>query len=284
MSQIHVIFAGTPAFALPSLEALASDPAFSVDLVITQPDKPAGRRGIVTPPPVKVAALRLKLPVWQPNNINAEALERDLACDFLVAVAYGQILSDAVLSLPKVAPINLHASLLPRWRGASPIQHTLLAGDSETGVTVQQMVKELDAGPILAQLRTPISTRETFPILHDRLSAMGAELLLKTLRSPLQPRPQERTGVTLCKKLTRANGSVDPKTMTAEEIDRAVRALNPWPGVTLGTVKILAANTQQTTGSIPLACKDGTTLHLARVQPSGGTPMTGAEWERGKRQ
>ncbi|OGJ64389.1 methionyl-tRNA formyltransferase [Candidatus Peribacteria bacterium RIFCSPHIGHO2_02_FULL_53_20] len=289
---LHILFAGTPAFAIPSLEALAKNPAFSVDLVITQPDKPVGRKGTITPPPVKITAKRLNIPIWQPNDINAQPLptpDSPLPTpDYLVVIAYGQILSETILALPKIAPVNVHASLLPRWRGASPIQNSILAGDEETGVTVQRMVKELDVGPILSQEKTRIGPRETFTELHNRLSIMGVDLLVQTLLSEPEPKSQPASGITLCKKLTRSSGIVDPKTMTAEEIDRRVRALNPWPGVTLSfdndsSLKILVTDLQPTSCTAALSCKDQTTLYLMSVQPSGGKPMTGEEWMRGQR-
>ncbi|TSC57164.1 MAG: methionyl-tRNA formyltransferase [Candidatus Peregrinibacteria bacterium Greene0416_62] len=289
---LHIIFAGTPAFAVPSLEALAKHPAFIVDLVITQPDKPVGRKGIITPPPVKITAEKLGIPVWQPSDINSElppiADNRSPVPDYLVVVAYGQLLKESLLAFPRIAPLNLHASLLPRWRGASPIQHAILEGDSETGITVQRMVKMLDAGPILAQEKTMIGSRETFSELHDRLAIMGAALLVQTLQDPLKEMPQSESGITLCKKLTRSSGIVDPKTMTAAEIDRCVRALNPWPGVTLSldndsTLKLLATDLVARSQTTPLSCKNDTTLHLITVQPSGGKPMTGEEWMHGQR-
>lgn len=289
---LHILFAGTPSFAVPSLEALAKNPAFSVDLVITQPDKPVGRKGIVTPPPVKVAAEKLGIPVWQPSDINHEPLPisdtRSPIPDFLVVVAYGQLLKQHLLDLPAIAPVNVHASLLPRWRGASPIQHAILAGDTETGITVQRMVKKLDAGPILAQEHTTIRPRETYEELHDRLSLLGAKVLTNTLLAELKNEPQTEHGMTLCKKLTRASGIIDPKTMTAGEIDRRVRALHPWPGVTLpldddSSLKILSTDLHAAAGAAALPCKDQKILYLVSVQPSGGKPMTGIEWERGRR-
>lgn len=287
-TPIRIVFLGTPSFAIPSLKALVKNPAFQIDLVITQPDKPVGRKGIVTAPPVKIAAQKMGIPVWQPNDITAERMHRSLFpahCDFLVAVAYGQILSEPLLDLPGIAPVNVHASLLPRWRGASPIQHAILAGDRETGISIQRMVKTLDTGPILAQKKTPIGPRETFPELHDRLSHMGAQLLVTTLSSKLAPELQPAMGITHCKKLTRASGIVDPKTMTAEEIDRRVRALNPWPGVTLHDppLKILATDLAPSADVVSLACKHQTILYLRTVQAPGGKPMSGKAWERGKR-
>ena len=287
VQPLHLLFAGTPAFAVPSLKVLAANPSFMIDLVITQPDKPVGRKGIVTPPPVKVAAQKLGIPVWQPSDINKEPmpeLPNSPSPDYIVVVAYGQLLKQHLLDLPKIAPVNVHASLLPRWRGASPIQHAILMGDRETGVTIQRMVKALDEGPIISQESTAIGPRETFTELHDRLAKTGAHLLVQTLLSDAKPKPQAESGVTHCKKLTRASGAVDPSLMTAIEIDRRVRALNPWPGVTLDTsLKILATELQPTASAVPLLCKDDTTVYLVTVQPAGGKPMTGEEWARGKR-
>lgn len=284
-APLHIIFAGTSLFALPSLEALAADPAFVIDLVVTQPNRPVGREKVMTAPPVKIVSQKLGLIVWQPQNVNSEWNEKrgtkNEKPDFLVVVSYGQILSQEILDLPRVAPVNLHASLLPRLRGASPIQHAILAGDSATGVTIQRMVKELDAGPILAQEKTPIGARETFAELHDRLAHIGADLLIKTLKDMPEPQPQPEPPIS-CRKLTRADGIVDPSTMTAEEIDRRVRALNPWPGVTLHTqLKILETSLEPSPESTPLLCKNDTTLYLVKVQPAGKKPMGGNEWKRG---
>lgn len=290
MPPISIAFAGTSAFAIPSLQALLRDAAFRVDLVVTQPDKPAGRARVLTAPPVKLIAEEHGITIWQPKNINAEFPHFQSATfnfPFLIVVSYGQILSEQVLSWPAVTPVNLHASLLPRWRGASPIQHAILAGDAETGVTVQRMDRELDAGPILAQAATTVAPRETFGTLHDRLSTMGAELLVATLKRPLQPVAQDPSKVTLCRKLTRADGVVNLATMTAEEIDRKVRALNPWPGVTLAiggqTLKLIETHLEPKPESQTLPCKDGTILHLVTVQPPGKTPMSGTAWTRGVR-
>ncbi len=283
-----VIFCGTSPFAVPSLEALAKDPAFTVNLVITQPDRPVGRKQVLTPPPVKMAAKKLGLRVFQPEKLNTEFSEaRCPKPDFLVVVSYGQILSQAILDFPAVAPINVHASLLPHWRGASPLQHAILHGDTESGVTVQRMVKELDAGPILAQEKYLLQERETFHSLHDTLAAMGAKLLIETLKHPLKETAQDERKVTLCRQLSRKDAEVDPSSMTAIEIDRRVRALNPWPGVTVTlkgqAVKILTSSLAQEENALPLDCKGGTTLFLLTVQPAGKKPMKGAEWMRGTR-
>ena len=290
MPRFKIIFCGTPEFALPSLDALASDSAFEILLVVTQPDQPVGRKQVITPPAVKVRAEELKIPVFQPQKVSEE-LPQYLAekgipkPDFLVVVAYGHILREQILSLPVIAPINVHGSLLPRWRGASPVEHAILAGDTETGITVQIMAKELDAGAILGMRSITIDPRETTPALKEKLSKLGAELLIETLKKPLQPVDQPTDGITICRKLSRESGIVDPATMPAEQIDRRVRALNPWPGVTCTIsgkiLKLLETSLESAAHSIPLPCKDNTTLHLLSVQEAGKKPMQAAAWKRG---
>ncbi|MFH1670114.1 MAG: methionyl-tRNA formyltransferase [Patescibacteria group bacterium] len=281
-----IIFCDTPKFAVPSLEALIADSAFSVDLVITQPDKPVGRKQELTSPPVKKCAQSHGIFVAQPDNLNSDlsALESHNP-DFLVTVAYGQILKEPILDLPNIASVNIHPSLLPHWRGASPIQHAILAGDHETGVTLQEMTDELDAGPILAQVTTVIEERETATSLHDRLSTLSAQLLIDTLKKPLDPKPQDESQVTFCQKLTRKDGEVDLYAMTAEEIDRHVRALVPWPGVRgffNGTeLKLIETSLKETADSISVHCAGGSILHLVRLQPPGKKLMMGREWKRG---
>ncbi len=289
MSKPTIVFCGTPEFAIPSLRALVESGLFEVRLVITQPDKPVGRSGRATPPPMKKAAIDLGLEVWQPEKLNLQIEEENYKMgdrpDFLVVVAYGQLLSSKVLEWPDVAPINVHGSLLPRWRGASPIEHAILHGDTETGIAVQRMVKELDAGPILAVAKTPIGERETALQLRDRLSTMGAELLVETLSKPLVETPQPSDGITICRKLSRDDGKADISTMTATDIDRMARALYPWPGVTATVkereVKILETSMEPTEASTPIECAKGTMLHIVMIQEAGGKAMTGAEWGRG---
>lgn len=265
-----VIFAGTPDFAVPSLEALVQDERFTVELVITQPDRPVGRKQVLTPPPVKLCAEKYGIPVAQPQNINEFAMP---AADYLIVVAYGQLLKQHVLDIPEIAPVNVHGSLLPRWRGAAPIQAAILAGDTETGVTIQKIVAALDAGDILAQASTPISTDETSEQLYQKLSEMGANLLVETLAKPLEPTVQDASQVTVCKKLTRQDGVVDPSTMTAEDIHRKVRALVPWPGVTCEVegkqMKLLQTHLQNTDKAIALSCAKNTTLYITKYQEPG---------------
>jgi len=284
-----VVFCGTSDFAVPSLQALIDANDFSVERVITQPDKPVGRKQILTPPPVKALAEKHNIPIEQPEDINGERANVR-TCErphFLVTVSYGQRIGKQILDLPTVAPVNIHPSLLPHWRGASPIQHTILAGDKETGVTIQRMVEELDAGPILAQQNVRIKKDETATELHNRLATASADLLLKTLREPLTEQVQDETAATFCKKLTRENGNVDTKNMTAEEIQRHVRALMPWPGVMCEIegqqIKLHETSLQQKDDSIPLSCAEDTTLHIVKLQPPGKKPMSGQDWMRGIR-
>jgi methionyl-tRNA formyltransferase len=291
-SSHSIIFCGTPAFAVPALRALAEDAEFNVTLVVTQPDRPMGRKAELRAPDVKVEAESLKIPVFQPENVNEELLpylEREgiTPPDFLVVVAYGKILKKPILELPRIAPINVHGSLLPRWRGASPVEHAILAGDDETGITVQVMAEELDAGDTLSMEKVAIGSRETALDLRKKLSEFGAGLLRETLKKPLAPRPQPAEGVTFCRKLTKEDGRADAETMTAIEIDRRVRALNPWPG-TICTVegmelKLLETSLEPKTGTVPLPCAKDSTLYLVTVQQAGGKPMPAETWMRGRR-
>lgn len=286
MKKISVVFLGTSQFSVPSLRALATDPAFEVLAVVTQPDRPAGRAMTLTSPPVKIEALTLELTVLQPEKMNITFAETQHFAslprpDFLVVVSYGQILSQEVLDWPTMAAVNVHASLLPLLRGASPLQHAVLQGLPESGVTVQRMVKELDAGPILSSARLPLAARETAATLHDKLKVLGAELLLKTLKAPLTETPQDATKATFCGKLSKADGVAVPTAMTAEHIDRMVRALTPWPGVTIGATKIL--ETSFLPGPLTVECLDGTTLTVETLQPASGKPMSGADFIRGNK-
>lgn len=287
MLPLSVIFCGTPEFACPSLEALHRDPAFRVTHVITQPDRPMGRGKKLTPPPVKELAEKLGIPVLQPENINDEqgTHRPKLTADFLVTVAYGEIFSPALLQIPRIAPVNVHASLLPKLRGASPIEQCLLNGEKETGVTIQRMVERLDAGPILAQERIAIAERETAVSLREKLSKIAAHLLPATLKAPLAETPQEESEATYCHKLTKADGEVDPERMTAVEIDRRIRALVPWPGVTTllsdKPVKLLSTALVPALSALALPCKGQTMLYVTKLQVAGKQPITGEEWERG---
>lgn len=235
---------------MPSLRALHAA-GHEVALVITQPDRP-GHRMKVTPSPVKLAAQELGLPVYQPEKIREPvviARLRRLQPDLMVVVAYGQIIPPDVLSIPPRGVVNVHASLLPRHRGAAPIAHAILAGDGETGVTIMRMDEQLDHGPILATRATAIGVSEDATALTARLAQMGAELLLETLArmDEVSPVEQEHVRATMAPRLRREDGELDWDA-GAEEIDRRVRALQPWPGVTLptarGRVKVLRGHVE----------------------------------------
>ncbi len=230
----RVVFMGSPSFAVPALEALVG--TYSVVGVVTQPDRPAGRGSRLRPPPVKVAAERLGLPVFQPERVAApDALAhlRAWAPDVVIVAAFGQILPPELLSLPPCGCLNLHASLLPRWRGASPIAAALLAGDTVTGVTLMQMDEGVDTGPILARREEPIRPDDTTGTLTERLARVAAELLMEVLPGYLagevRPAPQPEEGVTYCRPLKKADGRLD-WTRPATELERQVRAMTPWPG------------------------------------------------------
>lgn len=257
MSQepISVVFFGTPEFALPSLEALATSPLFQVLAVVTQVDRPAGRGQKLTPPPVKERASALSIPVFQPKSLSSLRLEHhgekkqlyaEKSCralaEFLTAhdplsvfvcVAYGKLVPSALLSFADHGMVNVHPSLLPRWRGAAPLQRTLLAGDSETGVCLMDLDEGLDSGPVYARVTTPIASKETLGSLHDRLAKSGAELLIQTLpqivRGGLAAIPQATEGITYAEKWAREESNIDWE-QDASLIVRRVRACNPVPG------------------------------------------------------
>lgn len=232
--KLKIIFAGTPDFSVPPLQALvASD--HEVIAVYTQPDRPAGRGRKLTPSPVKQTALEHDVPVYQPKNFKAEedlALLESLGADLMVVVAYGLILPQRVLDAPRLGCINIHASLLPRWRGAAPIQRAIHAGDAESGITIMEMELGLDTGPMLLKKVCPIETGETGGSLHDKLSMMGAEALMEALPGiadgSLTPEVQDDTLANYASKLEKAESRID-WSRSAIEIDRQVRAFNPWP-------------------------------------------------------
>jgi methionyl-tRNA formyltransferase len=230
----RILFMGTPDFAVPVLKSLID--RYSVIAVVTQPDRPAGRGRDVQMSPVKRAALEAGIPVLQPEKIRRpEAIEalRAYQADVAIVAAFGQILPQTVLDLPRHGSINIHASLLPRWRGAAPIQAAIRAGDSHTGVTIMQMDAGLDTGPMLAWRAIPIASDETGQSLHDKLAALGAELLIESLPGILdgsvRPVPQPEEGVTFAPRIEKDEGRID-WTQPAIAIERTVRAFTPWPG------------------------------------------------------
>jgi methionyl-tRNA formyltransferase len=232
----RVVFLGTPDFSVPTLQSLVDHRELDVVGVVTQPDRPAGRGQRVIASPVKQHAERLGLPIYQPDTLRDPAAVEHLRSwipDILVVAAFGQILRRPVLELTPRGCINVHASLLPRWRGAAPIQYAIRAGDVETGITIMKMDPGLDTGPILAQRAIPIAPDETGATLHDKLAALGADLLpgvlIAYLAGGLSPLPQPDDGVTLAPSLKKAEGQID-WSQAAVVIDRQVRAFYPWPG------------------------------------------------------
>jgi len=235
-----LLFFGTPEFALPALQALINA-GYRMVGVVTRPDEPAGRKRMLTPPPVKILAQQRGIPVFQPEKLDARdfASGKIPSADLFVVAAYGKIIPKAVLDLPRLDALNIHPSLLPRWRGPSPIQAAILAGDAETGVTIMQMDAQMDHGPIVAVRQSEMSnapiltSKITYPELHDTLAIVGAELLLETLprwmAGEITPAPQDESQATYCKLLTRNDGRID-WTKPAEEIERMIRAFRPWPG------------------------------------------------------
>lgn len=295
--KARLLFAGTPEFAVPSLHA-----AFEhgqVLAVLSQPDRPAGRGRKAQVSPVKQAALDYGLPVLQPQSLRDAAVQAELASlkpDLMIVVAYGLILPQAVLDIPRFGAWNVHASLLPRWRGAAPIQRAIEAGDAQTGVCLMQMQKGLDTGPVLLRRSTPLGEEETAGHLHDRLAVIGAQVLASGLQQ-LQagtmpsPEPQATQGIVYAHKLDKAEARLD-WSQPASVLERKVRAFNPWPVAEAmlegERVRIHAARAIQAHGrvgevigsareGIDVACGEGA-LRLLTVQRDGGRAMAAIDY------
>lgn len=298
---MRIVFMGTPSFAVPSLERLIAD-GHEITGVFTQPNKPQGRKMVLTPPPVKEVALRAKIPVYQPESFKngaCEALLHELAPELIIVVAYGKLLPQYVLALPKHGCINVHGSLLPRWRGAAPIQWSVIAGDSVAGVTTMQMDVGLDTGDMLLTYETPIGAHETAGMLYDRLSFAGADLLAETLekleQGALSPVKQKDGDACYASMLNKEMAQID-WTKPAQEIDSLIRGLNPWPIAltTLGgeRVKLFAAEVcagEGAPGTVLAAdAKQGLTvacgkqaLLITELQLVGGKRMRAGDYLRG---
>jgi len=300
--QPRTVFMGSPEFALPSLRLLAQ--AFSVVGVVTQPDRPAGRGRILTPPPVKQLALELGLPLIQPERLRQpEAMQRlrDWQPELIVVAAFGQILRQEVLDLPRFGCLNVHGSLLPRWRGAAPLQAAILHGDAETGITIMRMEAGVDTGPMLSQHAIPILPEDTAGSLNLRMAELGARLLVETLPAyldgSLQPQPQNDDLATYAPMLKKEAGLLDFN-LPAIQLERCVRAYNPWPGAyTLYQGQILkihrahAASEEAITPGSRTVCQGapavgcaGGLLVLDEVQPAGKKAMPGKVFLQGARE
>ncbi len=293
-----IIFAGTTEFGIPTLEKLKNQ--YELILIITQPDKPAGRKQIVTPPPIKVWAQKNNIPVDQPEKLSTIAPQLStLSPDLLLVAAYGQIISKEILDIPKFGSINIHGSLLPKYRGASPIQAAILNGDKETGITLIRMDKEMDHGQIIAKEVLRLAGNETYPKLYEQLSLVAADLTIKTLpgwfSGQIKSAEQIHSLATYTKLLNRDDGKLD-WTKSAKEIDQKIRALNPEPGTwtTLdGKIfKILSAEPVSESkielpgkiyhrnGELAVKCLDGTIM-VKQLQPEGKNPMSGTDFLNG---
>lgn len=296
--SLRIVFAGTPDFSVPPLRALLAS-EHQVVGVYTQPDRPAGRGRKLAPSPVKEEALAATVPVFQPVSLKDADAQRELAAlkpDLMVVVAYGLLLPQAVLDIPRLGCINIHASLLPRWRGAAPIQRAILAGDDATGVGIMRMEAGLDTGPVYLEKRIPIEPSDTGGSLHDKLAKLGAEALMEALPGiadgSLVAQPQDDSQTCYAKKLDKAEAEID-WSRPAGEIARQVRAFNPWPvahtrfedailriwnaapvkGETAGPGMVMNVGRQ----GIDVATGDGL-LRITRLQMPGKKPVSAADF------
>ncbi len=292
---MKLVFMGTPDYAVKTLEALISA-GHNVAAVFAQPDKPVGRKHIITAPPVKVCAENHGIAVYQPNTLRdgkAEEILKEIAPDAIVVVAYGKILPKEILNIPKYGCVNGHASLLPKYRGASPIQWCIVCGETETGVTAMKMDEGMDTGDILETAKTEIGTEETAEELFERLSVITAELLVNTLadleKGNITPKKQDEEKASYAPIIKKEMSQLDFINMTAKEIHNAVRGYYSWPCAYFflenKRVKVIKAAVASDTGakagtvikstdSLVIACKDGTAVELVTVQPEGSKPMT----------
>lgn len=301
MTKLRLAFMGTPGFSVPALDAIVRD-GHEVEAVYTQPPRPANRGKKETPSPVHLAAEKMGIPVRHPSSLKtpeAQAAFADLRLDAAVVVAYGLILPKPILDAPKFGCLNIHASLLPRWRGAAPIQRAILAGDEETGISIMQMDEGLDTGPVLLEEPVQILHRATAHDLHDELAHLGARLIVEALdgraTGSIRPKPQPENGVTYAEKLRKSEGRID-WSQDAATIDRQIRALTPWPGCFFEhgdeRVKLLRAlpgipERNAKPGTLLdddglVACGTGA-IRLQRVQRPGRGPVSGQDFLRGLR-
>jgi len=232
--ETKLIFAGTPDFAVPGFKAMLADKDLKILAVITQPDKPVGRKQILTPSAIKIEAQKNNIPVWQPNKVADIKEEIGRANpDLAVLIAYGQIIPPEILDIPRFGWVNVHGSLLPRWRGAACLQAPILSGDKKTGVTIMKIAKGLDTGPILKQTEIKIDSEETAETLHDKLANLGAKILPDTIKNyingKIKPKPQDNEKASYAPTLKKEDGKIDWQ-KKAEEIERMTRAFYPWPG------------------------------------------------------
>ena len=292
---MRIVFMGTPAFSVAALDALC-DAGHEVACVYTQPPRPAGRGKKDRPSPVQARAETLEVPVRHPVSLRNDAAQRAFAAlqtDVAVVVAYGLILPQAVLDAPRFGCLNIHASLLPRWRGAAPIHRAIMAGDAETGLCIMQMEAGLDTGPVLSRASTPIGPAETTSDLHDRLAKMGAEQIVQTLEQleSLSPQPQPRDGVTYASKIDKSEAVID-WTRPATEVDRMIRGLSGFPGAWFDyagvRIKVLGSTLADGSGAPGTVLDDALTVacgacavRLTRLQRAGKSAQDADVFLRG---
>ncbi len=298
---MKIVFMGTPDYAVKTLEALINE-GHTVAAVFAQPDKPVGRKQILTPPPVKVCAEMHGIPVFQPRTLRdgeAEKIIRDIAPDVIAVVAYGKILPTEILTLPRYGCVNGHASLLPKYRGAAPIQWCIVNGEKETGVTAMQMDEGMDTGDILETAVTEIGAEETAGELFERLSVIGAKLLVKTLadieNGNVTPIKQDESKATSAPIIKKEMAKISFRDMTAEEVHNAVRGFYPWPvaffisgGKRIKIIKSRVVNMHGTAGTVLksdneliVACKKEA-VALETIQPEGSKPMSAKQYLCGR--
>lgn len=303
-APLKIIFAGTPDFAARHLDALLAS-EHQVVAVFTQPDRPAGRGNKLTPSPVKVLAQSNEIPVFQPTSLRPEESQRlvaNLQADIMVVVAYGLILPKAVLDMPRLGCINVHGSLLPRWRGAAPIQRALWAGDSETGVTIMQMDVGLDTGDMLYKLACPVTAKDTSATLYDKLAQLGPQGLLETLSqladNRAHPEKQDEALANYAEKLSKEEARLNWQ-LPAMQLERCIRAFNPWPmsffNIDDQPIKVWQASVlphaDKQPGEIIQADKQGIkiataegVLNLLQLQPAGKKPMSAQDLLNSRRE
>jgi methionyl-tRNA formyltransferase len=262
-SPLKIVFLGTPEFACPTLQALLKDSRFEVMAVITQEDKKVGRKQELTASPVKKLAMENSLPVFQPVKLSRdqELIDhlKELKPDFLVVVAYGQIVSQKVLDIPTYKPINIHGSILPKYRGASPIEQTLLNGDAEAGISIMEMTLKMDQGPVYEIHKISLTEEDNNPLVREKLSSLGAEklpdCLLRIARGEIVPQVQDENLATYCQKISKEDGLISPAQDKAATIINKLRAFTPWPGIFLNLqgkkLKINRARSTQSASTEP---------------------------------
>lgn len=300
-----VVFMGTPTFAVPILEALIADPQYDVQAVVTQPDRPQGRKRVLTPSPVKVAAQAHDLPVLQPekmNNSDEMAQIVALAPDFIITAAFGQFLPTALLDAAQIAAVNTHASLLPKYRGGAPVHYAIMNGDTETGVSIMYMVKQMDAGDVIDVVKVPITAQDNVGTMFDKLSLAGRDLLLATLpkiaAGAIAPVPQDEAAVSISPNITRAQQNLNFTQETAQQLDWHIRGLYPthpaYVQVAGQRVKLIQVTplpettdvapghvVERTKKMLTIAAADHSVLRIDQLQPAGKSVMSSQAYLNG---